>query len=379
MLKKELNDIFFKRGLNPQAQDEVDLFRALIKVMNKRHFACAKEYHAKPGHVKHMLQFNHAAPTERCCEIADVLMLFIDGEGNMRYTFLQNKRDKKIKYNPRQPLKKVRADSVQWDLLHNRCVLSDPLTTGLSNNCLSSAILDSAATYGIFLNENNSNCVEMSYNIARDLEPAVKRKIAAKSSNRTYNILTDYNRVYLVDGYLEIGGTTTLDDFETAAQAMLVGSPIQADNSEQIEFAEAALSYAHTCLRNEGNRRNNEESHEDYYTLLYRCAERYHINVQKESDLPYSLVVIKAKNKYFAASSYAKSKIFKDCKVICDPAEIYRKIRDKDSFVIIDPYIIDDILKFYTPENPVKNWLIAAPRYSDVLMVDSIDYFIKRS
>lgn len=376
MLKKDLNDIFISCGKNPQAQDEVDLFRALIEVMNKRHFAYAKEFHK--GYVKHLLQFNHDAPTERRCEIADVLMLFIDGEGNMRYTFLQNKRDKKIKYNPLRPLKKVKADAVQWDLLHNRCVLSDTLTTGLSKNCLSSAILDSAATYGIFLNENHSNYVEMSYNIARDLEPTTKRKIAENSSDRTYKILTAYNRVYTVNGYLEIGGTTTLDDFERAAQAMLVGSPIEAGNSKHIEFAEAALSYAYTCLREERNRGNYEENHEGYFQLLSRCAERYRISMQKEVDLPYSLVVIKAKNKYFATSSYFMSKIFKDCKVICDPRDIYSKLGDKDSFVIIDPYIIEDFLRLSIPVDSDKNWLIAEPYYRGVIMKDILKYFIKR-
>lgn len=221
MLKQELNKLF----TTPQQENEVSLFRGLIQVMNARNFAYAKEYHGNRGHVKHLMQYKHTTPRERCCEIADVLMLFIDEAGNMRYTFLQNKRDKKINYDPKSPLKRVKADPVQWDLLHYRCPLSDPLNTNLPKDCLSSAILDSAATYGIFLNEQFSSEVEMSYNIARNMTLVSTGAISSKKYSRSYDISTVYNRVNLVNGYWEIEGTATLDGFETAAQAMLIGTP----------------------------------------------------------------------------------------------------------------------------------------------------------
>lgn len=162
MLKNDLNSIFTNNGQIPQTQGEVDLFRALIKAMNNNQWAYCKEYHGNAGQVEHVLQHPHEGDDIRSCEISDILMIFIDDRLNIRYTFLQNKRDKKVPYSPTQPLQRIRADSVQWDLLNHRCYLSNSLSTNLPRNCLSSAILNSVATYGIFLNEANSTSVEMS-------------------------------------------------------------------------------------------------------------------------------------------------------------------------------------------------------------------------
>lgn len=166
-----------------------------------------KEYHGNRGWVYHPMQYKHVAPRERRCEIADVLMLFIDESGYLRYTFLQNKRDKKTKFDPKYPLRRVKADPVQWDLLHYRCPLSDSLNTDLPKDCLSSALLNSAATYGIFLNEQSTGEVEMSYHIARNMTLVSVSAISCKNYNRTYNLSTVYNQVNYVNGYWETEGT----------------------------------------------------------------------------------------------------------------------------------------------------------------------------
>ncbi len=351
MLKQDLNSLF----VSPQHEDEVSLFRGLIESMNRSNFAYAKEYHGNKGYVKHFMQYKHTAPKERCCEIADVLMLFIDEIGNLRFTFLQNKRDKKLKYNPKFPPRKIKADPVQWDLLHYRCPLSDSMNTHLPTDCLSSAILNSAATYGIFFNERSSKEVEMSYSIARDMTLATTRAISAKKYKRTYDISTVYNRVNFINGYWEIEGTTTLDDFEAAAQSMLIGTPVEYDNFHHRNIAKKFLSFALTCLRDENKNAHNEfaANHERYYAPLHRCAQRYEVNIEEKTYLPYSLAVVKAKNVYFATK--AKNA---DCrwhvggKLLFERGEIYNKLRDENAIVYIDSYRIgDDLQRFLTLEN----------------------------
>lgn len=355
MLKQALNKLF----VNPQAEDEVHLFRGLIRVMNQRNFAYAKEYHGKNGHVKHFMQYKHAAPRERCCEIADVLMLFIDEIGNLRFTFLQNKRDKKIKYDPKLPLRKIKTDPIQWDLLHYRCSLSNPLNTHLPTDCLSAAILNSVATYGTFLNEKFSNEVEMSYNIARDMTLVTTRAISAKKYSRTYDISTVYNRVNFVNGYWEIEGTTTLDDFETAAQSMLIGTPVEVDNLHHKKIAEKFLSFAFTSLHDERNNYRIYDfnvSHERYYAPLNRCAQRYEVNIEEKTYLPYSLVVVEAKSTYFAT----KERNINRCrsvshKLLFDHEKIYKKLQDKNAIVYIDSHIMDDDLQRLLTLEDVKS------------------------
>lgn len=324
--------------------------------MNQSDFACAKEYHGNKGYVKHFMQYRHTAPKERCCEIADVLMLFIDEIGNLRFTFLQNKRDKKIQYDPKLPLRKITADPVQWDLLHYRCPLSDSMNTNLPTDCLSSAILNSAATYGIFLNERSSKEVEMSYNIARDMTLATTRAISAKKYKRTYDISTVYNRVNFLNGYWEIEGTTTLNDFEAAAQSMLIGTPVEYDNFHHRNIAEKFLSFALTCLRDE--HLNNEidnfnPNYERYYATLRRCAQRYEVNIEEKIELPYSLAVVEAKSVYFATKAKTA-----DCrwhvggKLLFENEEIYNKLQDENAIVYIDSHRIDnDLQRFLTLEN----------------------------
>ena len=359
MLKKELNDYFISQGLNPQTQKEEPLFKALIEVMNKTNFAFAQEYHSHKGLVEHILQYAYSGKRVRCCEIADILMLFIDEAGNMRYTFLQNTRDKKTSYCSASPLRKFKAAPVQWDLLHYRCMLSNSLKTGLPIDCLSSAILNSAATYGIFVNESSSGCVEMSYNIARDLIPVTPSAIGEKSHKRTYNISSDYNTVILNGGYLEIQGTATLDDFELAAQAMLVGTPIESNNCAHKKFAEIALSYALTCLTEQRENAEPREGREDYLRLVFNCAERYRVELRGKVKLPYHLAVVKAKKKFLATFDRPGLDTVGDCKIIGNRTEILNKLNDENAIVIIDPAIVTDEIKLFLLSSDDKNNFVA--------------------
>ena len=352
MLKQDLNSKFTKQGINPQSVGEVDLFRALIKVMNNRNFAYAKEYHHSKGYVEHSMQFPHTPPHDRCCEIADVLMLFIDDNGEMRYTFMQNKRDNKLAYQHSSPLKKTKATPIQWDLLHHRCYLSNTLNTGLPPYCLSSAILPSAATYGIFVNEKYTGEVEMSYNIAANLQPCSMKRIH-KPNNRQYNITTTYNHVNFVNGYWEVNGTARLDDFEVMAQAMLVGSPFLQNNPKHIELVKIFLSFINSCILSNKHDENlvDTEIYVQTMSLIQRCANNYNVEIVENIDLPFSLVVVGTKPTYFATTRESQfAELRSHIKCIFDRDKIYEKLQDPNSIVFVDRQIIDEkiMLQFST-------------------------------
>ena len=302
MLKKIFNNSLAKKYGNVQRLCEVDLLKELIKVMRQTDYSYALMAHGQPGMVKHNLSFPHSAPDERVCEIADILMLFFD-ENNLRYTFLQNKRDKRTKYNPKNPLTKLRADPVQWDLLHYKSTLTDALNTNLPVDCLSSAILSSVATYGIFVNDSKGKTVDMSYSIARDLAATRCNPIPINHHPRTYRVTSDYGNTRRENGYYEIQGTRTLDEFEVAAKAMLVGSPIDFRNGRQRELARTLLSFARTCLINDRERTENTQK---YMSIINNFAEANGIEFDNRNEvlLPVNLVIMESKKIFYY--TYAK-------------------------------------------------------------------------
>ena len=260
MLKKEFNSML---PINSHNVDEVDMFRALIKAFSAKEYACALETHASKGFVYHNLRHNHHAPKERKCEIADVLFLFFSPDGReLRYTFMQNKRDSKTAYTPSAPLKKLKASPIQWDLLHYRCELTGNCGNGYPPNCLSSALLESAATYGVFVNDANGKNVDMVYVIASDLIPVTKIPIKGRSP-RSYNVNSCYNTIQKVQNFCEMRGTCTLDMFELACRTMLVGTPVL---REQRELIFPVLNWAAEII-NDGEK---DKKQEDLLNLVER-------------------------------------------------------------------------------------------------------------
>lgn len=308
MLKKVFNDYLIKNYNNIQSLGEVDLLKALIEVMGQTDYSYAIMEHGKSGMVKHNLNYPHSAPDSRECEIADILMLFFDGDHNLRYTFLQNKRDKKTKYDPQTPLTKIKADPVQWDLLHYKSPLTSALNTKLPIDCLSSAILNSVATYGIFVNDLTGPTVDMSYSIARDLVAAHYNPIPKKPHDRIYNVSSDYGKIKKENGYYEIQGTRTLDEFELAAKAMMIGSPIEFNNPKQRELARLLLSFALTCLKND---QSQIERTQDYINIINNFVESNHIEINSRNDilLPLNLIIMESKKICYYACANDEERI----------------------------------------------------------------------
>lgn len=289
-LKQDFNAYLNQNYQNKLILGEVVLVKALVHVLGKKYFAYPHMVHQ--NYVYHDLQHIHLPPDTRKCEIADILMLFTDGK-ELRYTFMQNKRDKKTPYGPNYQLKKLSADVVQWDLLHYRCLLSRPTTNGIPVDCLSSAILDSAATYGVFVNETVTNTVDMSVSLARDLNSSRLTTIGQRGGKRTYNIFSQYNMVqHHISGYAEIQGTTNLDDFEWAAQNMLIGSPLNLKCAQHRRLAEILLGFASNCLQTNIQSENAEK----YISLINSIVDRGDLNIHDFQNvrLPFNLVIMEA-------------------------------------------------------------------------------------
>lgn len=289
MLKEIFNDYLI--GQNP---NEVAFIKTLVEVLGYRYYSYPRMVHHVL--VEHNLQHNHVLQDPVCCEIADILMLFTDGK-NMRYTFMQNKYDQETTYCPRYTLRKVYADNIQWDLLHYRC----PLTAapqGIPLDSLSSAILDSAASYGIFVRESKTGLVNMSYSIARDLISTRMKTIKSKNSHCAFDILSQYDMIQLhMSGFLEIQGTRDLDKFELAAQHMLVGSPLDMSCEKHQNLAKAFIGFALKSFENNPQAENLIR----YQNLIHRFMEHHGLmqdNIEK-AELPFNLVIIEANDDYY--------------------------------------------------------------------------------
>ena len=291
-LKEEFNKHLKSQYPNKNNQNEVVFIKTLVDVLGYRYYSYSRMVHHVL--VEHNLQHNHNLQDPVSCEIADILMLFIDGE-NMRYTFMQNKYDQETAYGPRYTLRKVYADNIQWDLLHYRCSLTSA-PKELPTDCLSSAILDSAASYGIFVRESTTDTVNMSYSIARDLIPNRMKIIKSQNSHCAFDIVSQYNMIQMhISGSFEMQGTQDLDEFELAAQNMLVGSPLDMSCQEHRDLAIAFLGYALKSF--ESNQ--HAENFIRYKKLIDDFVGYHKLNEEIEKiDLPFNLVIMKADNDY---------------------------------------------------------------------------------
>lgn len=376
MLKDEMNRILRQNGWAPHGVDEVPVFRALIKAIEKDGSMYATEYHGNKGQVKHLLQYAHTAPTERQCEIADMLMLFFGTDDELRFTFLQNKRDKKTPYAPTTPLRKTKGDPLQWDLLHYRCDLSDGMRTNLPQDCLRAAILNSAATYGIFVNETATQDVDMTYHIARDLIPVTPSPISPKPRPRTYAIGTNYNRLHKVNGYWEVEGTPTLGDFEVMARAMFVGSPICPRNPRHREFMRTALSFAVTCLQSERNHDDNIQKRRQYLERIYRYADRYEIELSENTMLPYSLTLWQAREKVLFTDTDETVRTESGFTPVYDTDTLLRRCQSGCLVFIDTDKLIDGKLENFLVCNESPAYFMQ-PQDDGYVLIRAYDYLVK--
>ncbi|EJM81314.1 hypothetical protein PMI34_05219 [Pseudomonas sp. GM74] len=207
------------------ARGEIALFRAFIRAFNALGpNAVAEEYHGN----RYQVTFSAARGAGRTvprCELCDVMIIhYPAGNPNAaRVTFNQAKvttnelicgSRASVPYN-------FRANLEQWDLLSNRPSISAATaTTHLPYDLLSSALLPSVGTFGVFYPQGSG--FDFAYFVADGLWPL------KNSENRTGTLQwgTPLQVVRKIGHYKEATATCCMYTFGEALSMGLIGTPL---------------------------------------------------------------------------------------------------------------------------------------------------------
>lgn len=207
------------------ARGEIALFRAFIRAFNSLGSnALAQEYHGNRYQVKFSANRGSGRPVPRC-ELCDVMIIHYPA-GNpreARVTFNQAK----VSSNPLQCAPavfapyKFRANLEQWDLLSNRPSISTTAKINLPADLLSSALLPSVGTFGVFYPKGKE--FDFAYFVANELSPL---KNNYKPSG-TLQWKTQLGQVRKIGHYDEITATCCMYTFGQSLELGLIGTPLQ--------------------------------------------------------------------------------------------------------------------------------------------------------
>lgn len=222
-LKAEFNNII---STNSGKICEIYLFRNFMKAIQKKykHHAYVKEYHGN----KQQVSFSYKLPSivlgNVVCELCDLLLIFEkenkEKQKEIRYTFLQAKYDKNG----------IRNQHFKCNLRQHYLLSQYPYITGINGFAINSTILqnhvtDSIGTFGIF--KKDTLGFDMVYSIANNISLYNVKNINSIRKNRSYLHYVAYNpATKITNGYQEKIFCDNLDDFEIAANNMLVGNPV---------------------------------------------------------------------------------------------------------------------------------------------------------
>ncbi|MBN3490595.1 hypothetical protein JV173_03600 [Acholeplasma equirhinis] len=217
--------------------NEVILFTTLKQTFQT--FAFADILHGSSGMVEFAVSDKTSMITVQC-EVADLLIVSFS-KSQIRYTLLQNKTMHNM--SGYYGLGDFKINVRQHYLLTTK-----PLITprGSSNylfpDILSSGILDSVSSYGVFYKVKNlitgGYTYNMNYSIANRLKlnsPIKTSQIKSKSERKS-KFIGIPNKIVSKSGYKEVEGCLDLDDFEVALKNMLIGTPISKGNINHINL-----------------------------------------------------------------------------------------------------------------------------------------------
>ena len=194
--------------------NEILLFTSLCNVI-KQHYYCDVTH-------KKIVGYQNQSGSNVRCEISDLFMIFV-GRNNIRYTFLQAKKEKVTSRNT------MTVSKVQWELLAGRPII-DPCNTHFSRTILSGAILDSAGSYGDFYKDQQKQW-DMKYFIANTASP--KPRKTSTLIIHAHNLLNDLN-----NGFYETEMVDSLRWFEYEIRNEYIGTPILPLGSD-VDFDDA--------------------------------------------------------------------------------------------------------------------------------------------
>lgn len=179
--------------------------------------------------------------TQKRCEISDLLIVVI-GERQIRYTLLQNKTKHKDTYSP--------FNAMSLSVRQHHLLSSKPVVTPagkspyLYPDILSSAILDSVGSFGIFYSKGVADVTgkqlyDMSYMIANRIHFVTTLKTDDYNKNKRLKaeFLGKPDNIVSLNEYEEVEGCDGLDKFEAYLKKMKIGTPVTlSGNNENLQL-----------------------------------------------------------------------------------------------------------------------------------------------
>lgn len=220
-MKLELNNYI---RLNPHF-DEVDLFQEVANYLS-RSYRCVFIDETHQQYVR----FNSSILG--CVKRREISDLWIITYSTLRQqakmTFLQAKLKKNIR--PVRIPFSFRGDYFQFDLLSKRPLITDLSRFGFPQDILSSAILESVGTYGIFFFDSARN-IDFAFSTATELKTG-RRPVTCFTGERTLyfpNINHGHAQFLYSPNEIELRCSLDADYFESCLLNLYIGTPILND------------------------------------------------------------------------------------------------------------------------------------------------------
>lgn len=227
MIYRIFNDIIASKIVPGLVVDEVFLFKSLKEAFYGNTYSDI--VHGSHGMVDFYVPGYTPSKLVRC-EVGDLLIVAFNNN-EIRYTLMQNKTMHKKKYFGTNPL--TIPVKQHYVLANKPNIFPVGKSPYLHNSLLSSAVLDSVGSFGVFYKVKSiypphSYIFNMNYMIANRLifNSKVTPTQLIKKSKRKARFIGEINNVVLKKGYKEIEACTNLNCFEYALRHMLIGTPV---------------------------------------------------------------------------------------------------------------------------------------------------------
>lgn len=227
MIYRKFNDIISSKIVPGLVVDEVFLFKSLKEAFYGNAFSDI--VHGSHGMVDFYVPGYTPSKLVRC-EVGDLLIVAFNNN-EIRYTLMQNKTMHKKKYFGTNPL--TIPVKQHYVLANKPNIIPVGKSPYLHSSLLSSALLDSVGSYGVFYKTKlvyppHSYLFNMNYMIANRLSfnSKVTPTQLIKKSKRKAKFIGEINNVVIKKGHKEIEACTNLSNFEYALRHMLIGTPV---------------------------------------------------------------------------------------------------------------------------------------------------------
>ena len=220
------------------SQDEIKLFRALVKALHAAApTVVVEEYHGSGHQLWHTTAASVGLGSRRC-ELSDLMMITYHATGHPapRLSYLQAKYERVHRDGLRNP----HADYVQWSLLSSKPTIAGCANFQPPSDLLSASLLPSIGSFGFFVDGSSRKAgrFDLAY-AAADLLAPTHTPVAGRKSGRLrltggeLGLLPlpggghqDHSTSRCINGYDELSASSSLGLYLESLFALRVGSPL---------------------------------------------------------------------------------------------------------------------------------------------------------